>query len=292
MDAGRLRLQRCLEIGDRRQRLVLHDDIGRGVLGQVAALGNDQGHSLAAVADLVLGERHLGALVEHDIVDRRRRDEQWPRTPVVAEINGGVDGDHAGAPARLGGVNLDQPRMSVRAANEGGVQHLRQLDVVDEQRLAGEQTAVFVAGDSRADIRRRPRLARFGERVWQERVGAGARRALHRIDDVLVSGAAAQVAGQRRADLVLRRCAIRGQKLPHRHQNPRRAEAALQRMRIAKRLLQRMQPLAVARRDSPLSRSRARWPAPRASGTTARAGRRAGPCRRRTRHARSRHGCR
>ncbi len=41
------------------------------------------------------------------------------------------------------------------AAQEGGVQHARQLDVVDEQRLPGEQPRVLVARDRGAEIARR-----------------------------------------------------------------------------------------------------------------------------------------
>src|SRR5579883_3066459 len=68
---------------------------------------------------------------------------------------------------------------------------------------------------------------------------------LHGIDDVLIAGAAAQVARQRFADLRLvgrRRLVEEGL---HRHQDAGRAVAALQTMAGAHRFLQRMQMISL-----------------------------------------------
>ena len=124
------------------------------VLGQVAALGDDQRYRLADMPHLVLGQRHLGALIEHDVLDRGRRDQKRSGAPIIAEVGRGVDRRHAFAPARRRGVDPQDARVGVRAAHERGVQHPRQLDVVDEQRLAGEQTAVLVPRYPLADIPR------------------------------------------------------------------------------------------------------------------------------------------
>ena len=63
----------------------------------------------------------------------------------------------------------------------------------------------------------------------------------HRLDDVLVAGAAAEIAGDRGADLVLVGVGVLGQEGHQREQEARGAEAALQRVRFAKGLLQRVE---------------------------------------------------
>ena len=62
----------------------------------------------------------------------------------------------------------------------------------------------------------------------------------HGIDDVLVAGAAAQIARQRLAHLVLARRRMFVEKGRHGHQDARRAVAALQAVVIVHRLLQRV----------------------------------------------------
>ena len=103
------------------------------------------------------------------------------------------------------------------------------------------------------------------------------RRGLHGLDDVLVAGAAAEVALERRAgsrssdgDGVPLQQVDRG------HDHPGRAVAALQRVLLVEGALHRVQAAAVARQ--PLDRSctlAARRPAPRARCTTSRRRRRA-----------------
>src|ERR1700722_9504676 len=64
-------------------------------------------------------------------------------------------------------------------------------------------------------------------------------------DDVLIAGAAAQIAGNTDADVFLGRVGIVAQELDQRGQNARRAEAALQAVMLVECLLQRMQGLRV-----------------------------------------------
>jgi len=84
------------------------------------------------MADLVLGERHLGALVKHDPGDRRRRNQQRTGLPVVAEVVGDIGGDDARPLQRPGNIDPRNARMRHLAAKKRDVQHSRQLDVVDE----------------------------------------------------------------------------------------------------------------------------------------------------------------
>src|SRR6266511_3381487 len=64
---------------------------------------------------------------------------------------------------------------------------------------------------------------------------------LHRLDDVLVAGAAANVPGQRPADLLLRRVRVLLQQRGAHEQHPRRAEPALQAVLLVEALLKRVQ---------------------------------------------------
>ena len=114
MNARRVPAQQRLRDRSRWQRLELDLDVGECVLGDVAAFREHDRQRFTDVADLVFGEWHLGALVEHEAGDRRRRNKQWPRPPVIAEIARGVDRDHPGAPAR---------RRNVRPALDARVRH-------------------------------------------------------------------------------------------------------------------------------------------------------------------------
>jgi hypothetical protein len=86
----------------------------------------------------------------------------------------------------------------------------------------------------------------------------GADNGLHRLDDVQVSGAAAQIAGERIAYLGVRRRAVRPQEAFRSHDHARRAISALHGALVDESLLQvvepavRLQPLD--RRDLPALR--------------------------------------
>ena len=155
MDQGRRCRERLFEIDHRRQGIDVDDDVGERVLGEMAALRHHHRQGLADMAHLVLGERHLGAQVEGDAGDRRRRHQQRPGLPVVAEIVGGIDGDDAGALARGGDVDPADASMGDRAAQERHMHHAREHDVVDEQRPAAQQPRILVALDRGAEISRR-----------------------------------------------------------------------------------------------------------------------------------------
>ncbi len=139
------------DIDDGRQLLEIDIDIVKRILGDVAALRDHDDDGFADMADPVLGQRHLAALVENNSSDRRRRHQQWPRLPVGAEIVGGIGRDHAGTLQRAGDINAPDAGMRDLAAQEGRMQHAGQFDIVDEQRLAGEELAVLIAFDRRAE---------------------------------------------------------------------------------------------------------------------------------------------
>jgi hypothetical protein len=150
--ARRIGRESVLEVYHGRKRLVVDRDRGRRVFREITALGDDERHRLARVAHLVLGERHLRALVEERALDRRRRHQQWPGLPVVAEVLRGIHGEHAFVLARPRYVDAADARMRVRAAHECGVQHSRKLDVVDEKRAARKEARVFIPGNRGAEV--------------------------------------------------------------------------------------------------------------------------------------------
>ena len=154
MDPRRFIRQRIFQIDDRGQRLEFDGDVGERILGEIAAFREHHRQRLADVADLAFGERHLGALIEGDVLDRRRRDQQRTGRPVITEILGGIDRDDAGARPRRGNIDRSNARVRDVAAQEGCVQHSGKFDVVDEQRLTGQQPGVLVAGNRRAEIAR------------------------------------------------------------------------------------------------------------------------------------------
>ena len=152
VDAGRLWGQCLFEIDHRRNRLEIDDDIGERVLGQVAALGDDDGKRLADITNLVARQGTLRALMEGDAVDRRRRHHQGAGLPEIAEVAGGVDGDDAAPGARGRSIDVANVRVRHLAAQQRGVQQAGQFDVVDEERLPGQQPAILVALDRGAEI--------------------------------------------------------------------------------------------------------------------------------------------
>ena len=161
MDQRRSCAQASFQIDHCGKRLEFDIDIVERILGDVTVLGDHDHQRLADMADLVFGQGDLGSLVENDAFDRRRRHQDRAGLPVVAEIAGRIGGDDAGTLQRPGKIDLFDARMRHLAAQECGVQHAWQLDVVDEQGLADEQPAVLVALDRLAEAaggHRQPRI--------------------------------------------------------------------------------------------------------------------------------------
>ena len=152
--------------------------------------------------------------------------------------------------------------MRVRAAQRVAPEHPRHDQVARVRELALHLRRRVDARDELADacrpaaVRRRLRHAR-GRRP-------------HGVEDLRVAGAAAEVARERLADLVVGRVRDAPQQVGGRDDEPGRAEAALHGARVDERLLHRVQ--LARRRPAPRPSSpRGRRPAPRARGTRRRA---------------------
>ena len=103
----------------------------------------------------VLGEWNLRALIEGNVLDRRRRNQKRARRPVIAEVFGGKDGGDAITRFRRRHVDGINAGMRDIAAQKRRMEHPRKLDVVDKQRAAAEQPCILVAGDRSAETSRR-----------------------------------------------------------------------------------------------------------------------------------------
>ena len=124
---------------------------------------------------------------------------------------------------------------AMRAAHQRQLQRAGDDEVVDEAGLAGEQRRVLLAHAVRVPMtavaidgghRRSPPARAAGE---------------HRLDDVVVAGAAAEVALEALAHLGLGRVRVLVEQRDRRHDHARRAEAALQAVVLLERLLHRVQ---------------------------------------------------
>ena len=125
---------------------------------------------------------------------------------------------------------LEDPRVRVRTADDGHPDHAGDREVVDEAGLAGQKLRILLARDRRADVR-----LLLGDCHHATAAAANC------LDDVLVAGAAAEVALEAVPDLVLARIGVLGEEADGGHHHPRRAVAALEPVLLVERLLERMQ---------------------------------------------------
>ena len=142
--AGALSLH---EVGDRGQRLVVDVHQLDGVLGDVAAFGDDECDRIADEFRLALGQRRPGG-----VGDVLAGDRVPGLLDLGVEVVGREHGAHTGQRKGRRRVDALDARPRERAAHEARVQHARPGDVVDERAMAGEQPGVLDAGDSSACV--------------------------------------------------------------------------------------------------------------------------------------------
>ena len=147
--AGR---ERVAAIAHRRQHLVVDRDRRGGILGEIAAVGDDHGDRLADIADLAAGERMLGAQRrDGGIGDRHRQRLGCEPARHVLRGEHRMDARH-----RVRGARIDRTdaRVGMRAAHERGVEQAGELHVVDEVRAPGEQGRVLDPQHAGAELPR------------------------------------------------------------------------------------------------------------------------------------------
>ena len=134
-DQRRVVVERLARVDHGGQRLVLDVDERQRVVGRVLVGRDDEGDLLALEADLVARQHGLGV-----VGDRRH-----PRQAERLEVLGGDDRGDVRVRQRPGGVDRDDLRVGVRAAQQRAVDHARQLDVVEVVALAADEARVLLA---------------------------------------------------------------------------------------------------------------------------------------------------
>ena len=144
-----------VDADDDGQLLVGDLDARDGVLGHVPVAGDDHDDGLADVVDLVLGQAVAGAGVgERGVGDEHRQRLGDPAGQVLP----GVDGLDAVDLPRVVDVDVDDPRVGVRAAHEGGGEGVV-AEVVEVAAVAGEQAGVLATLHLLAELARAHRPA-------------------------------------------------------------------------------------------------------------------------------------
>jgi hypothetical protein len=114
-------------------------------------VGDHDGHRVAHVTRGVRRERH----VRHNrqILDDARNLLFLPEIPPAGQrvdpghVLAGEHGHDPRVPARRGGVDLADARVGMRAPDEGGVRHARELQVVDVLAAPGDESRVLASLD-------------------------------------------------------------------------------------------------------------------------------------------------
>ena len=150
----------CVVMDQRRARLCCRHEIDRRllghivdldqverVLGEIAAVRHHQGHRLADEADLPRRERLMSPGMDEAGVLVEQRHGRVGGVQVLVGDHG-VDAREPECGAR---IDARKAGPGVRAAEHGGVQHVGQVNVVDEARAPGEQPRVLAPLDRLTD---------------------------------------------------------------------------------------------------------------------------------------------
>ena len=243
-------LRRALHLGDRIERLVVDLDPGRGPARLFGVGGRDERDRLAEVADAV--EREDGLIADLEPVGLRARD-----------IGVGEDGVDPGRRECRGDVDRADRRVGKRASQRVPEEHAGRAQVARVGELALDLRRRVGPREPRADPTQlessEPRLVvtaahRPGHataRARRRRAGswlvtrAGNGGQANRGEDLLVAGAAAEVAGERLADLVVARVRRSREEVGGGDDESGGAEAALDRSRFDEGRLDGVEPGAV-----------------------------------------------
>jgi hypothetical protein len=126
--------QRILGVDHGGQQLILDLNQVERILSDVTALGHHCGHRLADMSHLLVGDAVLG---------RGRAREAGQRARLRGSLGPGHHEQHAGQRPGLAYVNADDSRVGVRAAQHGGVGHIRHRHIVDIFAAPREQPRIL-----------------------------------------------------------------------------------------------------------------------------------------------------
>ena len=221
---GGARPHRLVGIEHCRQRFVDDLDLGQGAPGDQRILGGHRGHLLADVAHLAARHDRLVVHEHAEVVD-------------AGHIGTGDDALDARHGLGFGCVDGNDAGMRVRAAQHGHVQHVRHHHVAGIFQRARHLARCIEAPHVGADEGAVGRLL-LGQRARGTAAVADIAGQFDRVENLLVAGAAADVAAEALLDLLAVRERIGAQGCGGGHHHARDAVAALAGARLVERLLQ------------------------------------------------------
>ena len=223
----RARLHRRERIEHRRQRLVDHLDLRQRALRGDDIFGRDRRHRLADIAHLAARHHRL---VVHEHAEA-----------VLARHVGAGD-DALDALHRFGFAGIDRldDRVRMRRAQHLQMQHVRHRHVAGIFQRAGHLAGRIEAANIGADIFA-VRHFIFGERRRRQAAVLHVARQLDRVEDLLIAGAAADIAAEPLLDLLAIGERIDAQRRGRRHHHAGNAIAALAGTGLVEGLLQQRQ---------------------------------------------------
>ncbi len=203
------RRQGRVGIEDGRKRLILDRDQRRGQARGPGVVGRHGGEDVADAAHLLaLGHEARPVVVQQAV-------------PALAgDVRGGHHGAHAVERSRPRRVDAHDPGARVRGEDEGPVQEALALHVGHVGPGAEGLVEALVAGERLSD----PAVS---DRLRHRAAAPGPRHQLHRLDDLRVAGAAAEVAVDGAGDLVAARAGLPVEEVLGAQRDPGDAEAAL-----------------------------------------------------------------
>ena len=182
VDARRVRGQRGLRVQHGRQQLVGHVHQLGGFTCRVAVVGGHGGQHVAHAAHFLAFGDQAGPVVD-----------QEAHPALAGYVGRGEHGAHAGQGPCARGVDAQHAGPRVRRQRQRAVQHARHRQVADEGPVAQR-------GERRIHARQRLADMAVGARRRHGRAALHGGQQLHRVDDLHVAGAAAQVQVQRLGD--------------------------------------------------------------------------------------------
>jgi hypothetical protein len=141
-------LDRIAAVADRVKQVVIDDEQGGRILGNVAGIGNYYCDRLANIIDFVSRQNRLGARHRDCWIWQQHRHRLAAHR--FGQVISGQDRMDARNAYRLFAINATKPGVGVRRTNEAGVQHARQLHVVDKAPAPGKQCRIFKPMHARA----------------------------------------------------------------------------------------------------------------------------------------------
>ena len=189
---------------DRAKHLIVDvDGLGR-VLRLLVGLGDDDGHAVAHVTRLALRQERVRAhLHGRAVLGLHHPAADQVAQTVGLDVVAGEHGQDTRHAFRRGLVDPADAGMGIGRADEAGVRLPVLGDVVRVAAAAGDEALVLLADDARTDALLNHGAPSLLGRLLEGRRAAGSGH--DRLDDVVVAGAAAEIALEPLAHLALAR---------------------------------------------------------------------------------------